>query len=368
MTEIIPGIYQLKVPIPNNPLGNTNAYLLQDDDGYLIIDPGMNNDEAFEALKQELTTIGVAFEEITRILATHGHPDHIGLAGRIKKLSNAKIIAHQVAKDNMQFQGPNRQGRGEEMEKWLSLNGAPKRDRAEMQRGGPGRGGPPGGGPQRPQGGGGPPGGSQGAGPQGGGPRPPNFPEPIMPDVLLQGGETINVGTFNLEVFFTPGHDAGHICLFESAHKILFSGDHVLPSITPSVGIQTDAAVNPLGNFINSLNSVRLLDATLVLPGHEETFTNLRERVDEILAHHGHRDAEIMVTLDGEAKTAYEISMGITWMPSIGGRRFSELAPWDKRMAVMETLAHLKVMKDSGKVGTTSKESIVYYHGSGRNN
>ena len=351
MTEIIPGIYQLKVPIPNNPLGNTNSYLLAGDDGYLIIDPGMNNDESFTALEKELTVIGVGFEEITRILATHSHGDHYGLAGRVKKLSNAAIIVHQIARDNMQFMSQHRQGRNQEMEQWLLINGVPKSDPAEFQRG-PG-------GSQRD--------GSQRGGAQGDGPRPPNFPEPTMPDVLLQGGETINVGGFSLEVLFTPGHDPGHICLYESTHKILFSGDHVLPVITPSVGLQTDSALNPLGDFLNSLNLVKHLDVTLVLPAHEQTFTDLKGRVNEIIAHHAHRDAEIMAAMNGEARTAYEISTVITWMPSLGGKKFVELSPWDKRMAVMETLAHLKVMKDAGKVGTSSRDSTVYYSGNSKN-
>lgn len=338
MTEIIPGIYQLKVPIPNNPLGNTNTYLLRSDDGYLIIDPGMNNDEAFEALKKELAEAGASLEEITRIVATHSHGDHYGLAGRIKKVSNATIFVHRIARDNMQFMMQHRQGRNQEMDKWLKINGVPEPDPAEMQRGG------------------------QQRGPQGGGPPGrPNFPEPTLPDVLFEGGETVPVGSFSLEVIFTPGHDPGHIVLYESNQKILFSGDHVLPVITPSVGLQTESSINPLGNFLNSLNKVRQLDARLVLPGHEQTFTNLRERVDEIIAHHEHRNSEIIATLDGQAKTAYEISQGITWMPYLGGKKFEELGPWDKRMAVMETLAHLKVMKEAGKVASFSADDTIYY-------
>ena len=135
-----------------------------------------------------------------------------------------------------------------------------------------------------------------------------------------------------------------------------------MPGITPSVGLQTDSGVDPLGNFLNSLRAVRNLDVELVLPGHEQTFTNLRERVDQIIAHHAHRDAEIMSAFDGEAKTAYEVSQVITWMPSLGGKKFEELSHWDKRMAVMETLAHLKVMKDNGKVATSSKDDTVYYN------
>ena len=157
----------------------------------------------------------------------------------------------------------------------------------------------------------------------------------------------------------------GHICLYDSARKILFSGDHVLPVITPSVGLQTESGANPLGDFLNSQRLVRDLDARLVLPGHEQTFTNLRERVDEIIVHHQHRNAEIMSTLDGGARTAYEISTLITWMPSLGGRKFDELAFWDKRMAVLETLAHLKVMKDAGKVVSFSKDSTIFYRRTG---
>lgn len=338
MVEIVPGIYQLKVPIPNNPLGHTNCYLLKGDDGYLIIDPGMNNDESFEALKKEMAAAGVAFEQITRILATHAHGDHYGLSGRVKKLSNAQIIVHKITGDTLQFMSQNRMGRGPEMEKWLLLHGVPKSDPPESHRG---------------------PGGNQGPG---GPPRAPHFPEHATPDVLLQGGETISINSFNLEVIFTPGHDPGHICLFDSSKKIFFSGDHVLPGITPSVGLQTDSAISPLGDFLNSLKKVRNLDVDLVLPAHEETFTDLRGRVDGIIAHHAHRDAEIMTSLNGEARTAYEISGQITWMPSLGGKKFQELSHWDKRMAVMETLAHLKVMEGAGKVATSSKDSIIYYN------
>ncbi len=343
MTEIELGIHQLKVPIPNNPLGNTNSYLLKGSDGYLIIDPGMNNDDAFEALKKELAEAGVAMEDIKRVVATHSHGDHYGLAGRIKKVSNATIIVHRVARDNMRFMMQNRGGRGPELEKWLSINGVPKMEQSEGHRGpSEARGGQPGG-QQRPQSG------------------PPNFPEPTMPDVLLEGGETINVDGFSLKVIFTPGHDPGHIVLFDAKHKILFSGDHVLPVITPSVGLQTESGIDPLGNFLNSLRAVRDLEVRIVLPGHEQTFTNLRERVDEIIHHHAVRDAEIIAGLEGQTKTAYEISQVITWMPTLGGRKFEELVPWDKRMAVMETLAHLKVMKDKGIVETFSKDDVIYY-------
>ena len=98
MTEILPGITQLKVPIPNNPLGHTNVYLLRSDDGYILIDAGFNSDEAFIALKAQISDAGVDVAQISRMIITHAHGDHIGLAGKMRQLSGAKIALHKLEK------------------------------------------------------------------------------------------------------------------------------------------------------------------------------------------------------------------------------------------------------------------------------
>ncbi len=329
MTEMVPGIYLLKVPIPNNPLGFTNSYLIRGDDGYTIIDPGMNNDVSFDALQKELEEIGVAFTDITRIIATHAHGDHYGLAGRIKKLSKAKILAHYLVKDTIKEMSKHRQDRGRQMEEWLRRNGVPPFEESEQNRRGPrGR---------------------------------PHFTRPAIPDILLQGGETIEIGSFSLKVIWTPGHDPGQICLYEPTRKVFFSGDHVLPVTTPHVSLQNESSQNPLGDFLNSLKAVQELEAELVLPGHEETFTNLRARVVGLIRHHHQRDTEILAMLEVEPKTAYQVSSGITWMPNQGGVKFPDLSTWHQRMAVSETLAHLKVMEIDGRVSKISRDDVVYY-------
>lgn len=328
MTEITPGIYQFKIPIPDNPLGNTNSYLIQGDSECLIIDPGINNDAAFDVLQKELTEIGVALEDITQIVATHSHPDHYGLTGRVKQLSQAKILVHHLVRDSIQSTQVNREEQSKRMEPWLRLNGVPGSDLAEFQK--------------NPL-------------------RMPGFTNPVMPDVMLQGNETIAVGTFSFQIMWTPGHDPGHICLYEPAQKILFSGDHVLPVITPHISLQTQSDINPLADFINSLNLVKQLDVNLILPGHEQTFTNLQTRIEEIIQHHEQRNSEILAALKAAPKTAYQISTEITWMPSLGGVKFQDLKPWDKRMAVLETLAHLEAMRIKGRVDKSSRDSIIYY-------
>lgn len=329
MTEIRPGIQQLKIPIPDNPLENTNVYLIQGDGEYLLIDTGWNSEEAFQSLEKQLTEIGTDFQEISQIIVTHAHPDHYGLAGRLKQLSRATLSLHYLEKD---FLAPRYQNMEEflrQTEKWLQSNGVPTSEVATPWAA------------------------FTGGGRQSG--------APTLPDNTLSDGDTITIGGFNLQVIWTPGHSPGHICLYEPAQRILFSGDHVLPVITPNVSLQPYSNSNPLGNFLNSLNIVKQLDTELVLPAHEHIFTDLPARVEEIIQHHHYRNSEILETIKAEPKTAYQISMVITWMPGLGGVGFKDLAPWDKRMAVSETLAHLEAMRDSGIVGKSYRDDIVHY-------
>lgn len=326
---MIPGIYQLKIPIPNNPLGYTNTYLLQGNDGYFLIDAGWSDEEAFQALKKQLTEIGVALKDISQIIVTHAHRDHYGLADRLRQLSRAKISLHHLEKNVLAPRYQNIDEVIRQMEQWFHINGVPANELPTLQAAFVGMSQPP---------------------------------ALALPDISLSGNETISTGVFTLQVLWTPGHSPGHICLYEPTQKILFSGDHVLPVITPNVSLQSQSSgMNPLHDFLNSLNKVKELDVNLVLPAHERTFTNLQARIEEIIEHHERRNLEILETMKAKPKTAYQISTEITWMPEMGGVSFRNLALWDKRMAVSETLAHLQAMRINGRVDKSSRDTIIYY-------
>ncbi len=328
MTEIIPGIHQLKIPIPNNPLGYTNTYLVQEDSGYLLIDAGWSDEEAFRALKKQLDEIGVDLKDISQIIVTHAHRDHYGLADRLRQLTQARISLHHLEKNVIAPRYRNIDEVIRQLDRWFHVNGMPDKELPTSQAAFVGM--------------------SQ-------------SPAPALPDISLNGGETISTGVFNLQVLWTPGHSPGHICLHETTRKILFSGDHVLPVITPNISLQPQSNANPLGDFLNSLNMVKKLDVNLVLPAHEHRFTDLKTRVEEIIWHHKQRNSEILETIKAEPKTAYQIATKITWMPELGGVRFKALAVWDKRAAVSETLAHLEAMRIDGKVTKFSRDDIIYY-------
>lgn len=326
-TQIVDGIYQLKVPIPNNPLEATNVYLLKGDKFATLIDTGWDSETAFNSLNRQLAEIGVGFQDISQIIITHAHFDHYGLAGKIKQLSNAKIYMHQLDQEIFRTRYAVSEEFLHRAGQWFRINGVPAAMLEALHM--PIRG----------------------------------FREavPAQPDILLNGDETLASGIFNLKVIWTPGHSPGHICLYEPVQKILFSGDHVLPVITPNISLSAYSDGNPLGDYLKSLFTVKNLAAALVLPAHENVFSNLSERVDEILHHHKMRSAEILKVLNHNEMTAYQISNLVTWMPEQAGVNFIDLMPIAKLAAVSETLAHLKAMSIDKKVISINHDSIVYY-------
>jgi len=321
-------IYQLQLPIPNSPLEYVNAYLVQGNNGHLLIDTGWNTEEAFDSLKKQLVKIGTRGKDISQIIVTHVHPDHYGLAGELKHLYGAKLALHHLEKDFIESRYINMDELLQQMAQWLHVHGAPPDELPKLQTASL---------PMR------------------------RFVTPILPDVTLYGGETITAGYFSFKVLWTPGHASGHICLYEPTRKILFSGDHILPNITPHVGLHPQSGSNPLGDYLDSLNALKQLNVRLVLPGHEHPFTNFKPRIDEIIQHHKKRNLEILSALKADPKTAYQIATEITWMSNTKGAGWDKLGSWDKRMAILETLSHLEAMRATGKVGKFTKDDIIYY-------
>ena len=328
MTEVIPGIHRLQLSIPFGSLGHINAYLVQGDNGHLLIDTGWNTEEVFDSLKKQLAEIGVGFKDIRQIIITHIHPDHYGLVGKLKQLSQAEIVTHYLEKKLIESRYINMDNLLQQIAKLLHSHGVPLAELPELQAASMGM---------------------------------LKFVSPTMPDVTLHGGETISTLLFNFQVLWTPGHSPGHICLYEPAKKVLFSGDHVLPAISPHVGLHPQSGENPLGDYLNSLNVVKQLDASLILPGHEKPFTNLAARVEELIKHHKQRSSVILKVIKTKPKTAYQITSGMTWKSDKSGVGWQELGSLDRRLAISEIIAHLESMRINGKVERLFKNSSIYY-------
>jgi glyoxylase-like metal-dependent hydrolase (beta-lactamase superfamily II) len=331
--EIVPGIHQLKLPIPtlDSELVDVNVYLIEGRNGWMLVDTGWNTKEALAVLEKQLREIGIGFEDIIQIIITHFHPDHYGLAGKLKQLSQATIALHQVERDFVYSRYISMDNLLAEMSQWLRLHGVPEAELPHLQKA------------------------SLGV---------RKYVLPISPEVSLRGGERIPQGLFNFEVVWTPGHSPGHICLYEPREKILLSGDHILPTIFPNVGLHPQSGQNPLGDYLHSLKIIEQLEVDLVLPAHEYAFKGLRQRIKDLYHHHEERKTAIINTLKEGAKTAYEVSLKIPWIINGVTASFEKLPPLDKRLAVMSALAHLEPLRVEGKVGRTLRDGIAFYNAS----
>jgi glyoxylase-like metal-dependent hydrolase (beta-lactamase superfamily II) len=323
-TELLPGLYQFKVPIPNSPLGWVLPYLIRGDDGYTLVDCGWNTPEAFAALDDELHDVGITFNDLSTLLVTHVHPDHYGLAGRIKEVCGARVIIHQRERDFIRSRYRQPEQLLERMSSWLREHGVPADELEDLQSAAmPVRG----------------------------------FVVPTEPDHVLWGGETIDLGLYKFEVYWTPGHSPGHICFFDRTQRIILTGDHVLPTITPNVGFHPQQAGNPLGDYLASLQRLEPLEVDDVFPAHEHVFKDLQGRLREIEVHHEDRMGEMLRIIGDGRATGYEVASQTAWATGT----FQSFSSWMRRAALSETLAHLEYAVQEGLLRQVREEGLVKY-------
>ena len=327
MTEVFPGIhwFQLPITMEQSNLAFINVYLIEGTRGYLLVDSGWNTDESFAAFHNALIKNGIGFQDIAQILVTHVHTDHYGMAGRIKTLSGASLAMHHIEKDFIVPRYVNMESLLHLTDRMLIANGVPEDEMVSLRDATVGL---------------------------------ENYIVPTLPDKVLHDGETVATGIFTFRVIWTPGHSSGHICLYEPDKKVLLSGDHILPKITPNIGVHPQSIENPLGRYLKSLQEMRQLDVALTLPGHDKPFTNLRLRIDEILHHHEVRNREILEAIGLKRKTAYAIAREITWGDNSG---WQDLPDFHKRMAIFETLAHLEMMAADNLLNKLPGKGIISY-------
>ena len=154
------------------------------------------------------------------------------------------------------------------------------------------------------------------------------------------------------EVAAFPGHADGHLCLLKDG--LMIAGDHLLPEITPSIGLYPEARPDPLGDYLESLRRTIELRPRAALPGHGDPIADPAGRAAEILRHHGERLDRTEALLGRQPRTAYDLSLGLF------GR---ELAPAQRRFAVAETLSHVERLVVEGRAARAGDDRALAYTG-----
>jgi glyoxylase-like metal-dependent hydrolase (beta-lactamase superfamily II) len=290
----------------------------------ILVDCGWNTDKAYEALEEGMREHGSHPSEITKLFVTHIHPDHYGMAGRLKQLSSCEVIIHQKDAEHLQLRYFAPRSLADQMGAFMAMNGVPPMDNPTMQMGSMNM---------------------------------LDKVSPVPPDTSVHGGEVLKAGDFEFEIIHTPGHSPGHICLYEPNRKLLFTGDHILPTITPNVSIHAQTHGSPLGEYIHSLQKLIDLDVEHVLPAHEFDIRDLKKRIIEIEAHHDERLAEMLGAVDRGGSTAYEIADRVKWATGM----MRDFAPHLQRSAVGETIAHLEYMFERGQLAKVMRNGVLYW-------
>ncbi len=323
LDEVSDGVWRVPLPLPGDALRAVNAYLVRESGSFLLVDCGWNRRESWERLEEALRRLGSGLHRVQWVFATHVHDDHYGLAGRVRQRSGAPVLLGRGDRESLvAFRDRPGEARQRTAARLGQLAAEDVARRLEAA-----------GSPER---------------------RPP-----ADPDLYLAGGEALLLGERELEVVATPGHTRGHLCLHDRANQLLFAGDHVLPQITPSIGVELHLPGSPLADFLESLERVIDLSCRLVLPAHGPVFSDLRGRVGELLEHHRLRLEECYQLVEAGANSAREVADRLPWTRR--RRRFQDLDPFNQMLAVFESELHLQLLAERGRLRRDLADSSIRY-------
>jgi len=321
--SVADGVHRIPLPLPNDGLKAVNVYAIEQDDGLVLIDSGWALAEAQDLLETCLGELDHDLGSIKRVLVTHIHRDHYELSITLRRLFGTQValgVGEQPSLESLLAHTEEDADFGPMYHRMQRAGAAPlvevlaERRAVALEKG--------------------------------------LVPEIDwqLPDEWLQAGQVLELDGRRLDVIHTPGHTQGHVVFADLDAGVLFSGDHILPHITPSIGFEHVPAESPLGDYLASLALVRAMPDLRMLPAHGPVQPTTHDRIDELVAHHDDRlDASLQAVVAGNA-TAYEVAQALGWTRR--ERPFDSLDPFNQMLAVNETAAHLDVLVRQGRLNT----------------
>lgn len=309
--QVLPDLWSIPLPNKESGIRYVLTYAFDHEDGVTVVDPGWRDRDSWDALTDGLATFGRSIADIRSIIVTHCHPDHLGLADLVAEKSGARVLMHgaelpclpgsldRVIADTVPF---------------LREHGLPESEITHFLQD-----------------------------PEGLGP----FSELRPPHGFVEDGEWLDVPGRRVRAIHTPGHTPGHVCLYLPDERVLLTGDHLLPRITPNISAFPNSGADPLADYLTSLRRTAELDVHEVLPAHEYRFAGMADRITTILHHHDDREAELCDILAAAPgpRTASEVSRQLRW-----SRPFDEIAIEMRRSALAEALSHLVYLTGQQRV------------------
>jgi glyoxylase-like metal-dependent hydrolase (beta-lactamase superfamily II) len=320
------GVHRIAVPIPFLHAGGpANVYLVEEEGGgLLMIDSGLTTAEGAAALDAGFQRLGFRYEQVSRIVVTHGHVDHFGGARHVQARAGREVpvLAHPIDAPKLTAGGWVFHEHGEALARHLIRLGTPAEVAAQaMVVGAPAF----------------------------------EIASPVARTEPLADGDRLRGRHVELRVLHAPGHTPGLVVLHDEAHRLLFSSDHLLERISPNPLIDLGPEdqpgwFRPLVAYEESIRAVHALELDGVLPGHGPPFPEHRRVIDTLLGFQHRRQARILAHLGERPHTAWELTREL--FPKTGA---AELF-----LTLSEVAANLEVLEARGDAARLDGEPWRY--------
>ena len=319
--DAVPGVTRVPVPIGVNNIETVNVYVLADGDRVTLVDCGVwrpDADGGVAAVESGLRRAGYEVRDVSRIVVTHAHIDHYGLAGRLLELTGAELWMHAMTDlDCEKYRHPDT-ARARRRDTYAD-HGVPPEEiphvAGSLER------------------------------------WMPYLHSVVEASTRVRGGEQFRVGSRTLDVLHTPGHSYGHICLWSPSDGLLFSGDHLLPGVTPPVTFERGFDADPMRSYLDSLTLISEREPRLVLPGHGTPFGDGARRAEAIRRNKLRRAEAIRQRIAERPATVRELADALV---------AKAVLSFQRNMALAETLAHIAYLRWAGLVERRVRPDGVY--------
>lgn len=306
----------IKVPAPKE-VGKVNCILVEGEEP-LLIDPGPETEEAFQAVKDGLADAGYRLDDLENILITHPHSDHFGNARKVREVSGADICMHPDSADIVEQFIQYRQRQIEFFSDYFEKMGMKGDIESILEKG-----------------------------------LPNTYRDDLEVDRRLSDGEKIRSGDLTLRCIAVEGHARGSMCFSIEESDVVFTGDFMLPDITPNPMLMLpESGENPPSSLHLYLDSLgRFLEREESgYGGHEGRIESIGERAEEIMSHHHGRKEDMLEAMEGEI-TAFRLMRDF----------FGELPEDQYFLGMAEIISHLRLLEEEGEIQRRIEDGVVRF-------